>query len=55
MDIAIRGPEAVELLRLALDLGFTRIGISQKGAARFHPPRDVRRRPLPPPPVLWSY
>ncbi|WP_271105111.1 D-Ala-D-Ala carboxypeptidase family metallohydrolase [Pseudomonas tohonis] len=54
VDIAIRGPEAVELLRLALDLGFTRIGISQKGAARFiHLGTSAGGRF--PSPALWSY
>lgn len=35
VDIAIRGTDAVELLKIALDHGFTRIGVAQKGTARF--------------------
>lgn len=34
-DVAIRGPDALELLGLALRYGFTRIGIQQKGDGRF--------------------
>jgi zinc D-Ala-D-Ala carboxypeptidase len=54
-DIAVQGAEAVELLRLALDLGFTGIGVQQKGSGRFihldlHP-----RTAHVPRPAIWSY
>jgi zinc D-Ala-D-Ala carboxypeptidase len=34
-DIALQGSDAVELMKVALDLGVTRIGVSQKGSGRF--------------------
>jgi hypothetical protein len=49
VDIAIQGPEAVRLLDLALELGFTGIGVQQKGDGRFlH--LDTRDTP-----AIWSY
>lgn len=55
VDIRCQGAEAVEILRLALTLPFTGIGVSQKGSTRFihldmapiggHLPR----------PMIWSY
>jgi uncharacterized protein YcbK (DUF882 family) len=48
-DVAVHGADAVRLLRLALALGFTGIGIQQKGAGRFvH--LDLRVVP-----TIWSY
>ncbi len=48
-DIGISGPDAVSLLRLALDANFTGIGIQQKGNGRFiH--LDIREHP-----TIWSY
>lgn len=55
VDVRVRGPEALQLLQLALNLGFTRIGISQKGAARFI---HLGLAPVGgrlPSPALWSY
>lgn len=34
-DIAISHQDAFEILKLALELGFTRIGVNQKGNGRF--------------------
>jgi zinc D-Ala-D-Ala carboxypeptidase len=55
VDIRCMGAEAVQILRLAMTLPFTGVGISQKGASRFihldmapvggHLPR----------PMIWSY
>lgn len=53
-DIAVRGADAVKLLRLALELGFTGIGIAQKGASRFIHLDDVADGSLPRP-GIWSY
>nr|WP_029767048.1 D-Ala-D-Ala carboxypeptidase family metallohydrolase [Pseudomonas sp. P818] len=54
VDVAIRGPEALRLLQLALELGFTRIGVSQKGTARFlHLGTSAGGRF--PSPAIWSY
>lgn len=54
-DIAIDRGEAYELLKLALDCGFTGIGVQQKGEGRFlHlddlPPGGSHLRP-----TIWSY
>ena len=49
VDIAISGPDALRLLDLALELGFTGIGVQQKGEGRFlH--LDTRDSP-----TIWSY
>ena len=53
-DIAVDRGDAYELLKLALELGFTGIGINQKGSGRFiHlddlPGGDHLR------PTIWSY
>ncbi|MGX5217838.1 D-Ala-D-Ala carboxypeptidase family metallohydrolase [Pseudomonas segetis] len=54
VDVAIRGPQALHLLQLAIETGFTRIGVSQKGTTRFlhlGTSEDGRF----PSPALWSY
>lgn len=53
-DIGVQGADAVELVRIALQLGFTGIGVQQKGTGRFiHlddlPPGEWPR------PTIWSY
>ncbi|MGE8308520.1 MAG: D-Ala-D-Ala carboxypeptidase family metallohydrolase [Pseudomonas protegens] len=55
VDVAVRGPDALKLLQLALGLGFTRIGVSQKGNSRF---LHLGLAPIGgrlPSPALWSY
>ena len=48
-DIGVQGAEAHEVMRLAMHLGFTGIGVQQKGAGRFiH--LDLRATP-----TVWSY
>lgn len=48
-DIAIAGPAAYELVGIAMSLGFTGIGVNQKGGARFiH--LDIMPRK-----AIWSY
>jgi len=48
-DIAVQGAEAVRVLQLALEHGFTGIGVQQKGTGRFiHV--DLREQP-----TIWSY
>lgn len=55
VDIRCQGAEAVAILRLALALPFTGIGISQKGASRFvHLDIAPVGGPLPRP-TIWSY
>lgn len=51
IDIGVRGAQAVTLISLALDEGFTGIGVSQKGASRFiHLDDLIEGRP-----TTWSY
>jgi zinc D-Ala-D-Ala carboxypeptidase len=48
-DVGVQGADAHELMRLAFHLGFTGIGVQQKGAGRFiH--LDLRSAP-----TVWSY
>jgi zinc D-Ala-D-Ala carboxypeptidase len=52
-DIGVEGAEAHRILQLAFELGFTGIGVQQKGTGRFiHV--DIRKGELPGP-VVWSY
>lgn len=53
-DVAIRGAEAVELLKLALEHGFTGIGVQQKGEGRFIHLDDIEDGSQPRP-MIWSY
>lgn len=55
-DIAIRGHQAHALLKTALELGFTGIGISQKGESRFvHLDTLENGEQGAPRPWIWSY
>jgi uncharacterized protein YcbK (DUF882 family) len=52
-DIGVEGAEAYQVLKIALELGFTGIGVQQKGSGRFiH--LDIRTGQLPTP-AVWSY
>ena len=52
-DVGVDGAEAYRILALAFELGFTGIGVQQKGTGRFiH--LDVRDGQLPGP-TVWSY
>lgn len=55
-DLAVAGADAVRLVRAALELGFTGIGLHQKGplAARFVHLDDLSGGPHPRP-RLWTY
>lgn len=54
LDIACSGAAAVTILRLAMTLPFTGIGIQQKGSGRFiH--LDMAPASLLPRPMIWSY
>jgi uncharacterized protein YcbK (DUF882 family) len=53
-DIACSHAEAWEILKLAFEVGFTRIGVNQKGDGRFiHV--DCYEGPDFPRPALWTY
>ncbi len=54
-DIAIDRKDAYELLRLAMEMGFTGIGIQQKGEKRFIHLDLIADNPNQPRPTLWSY
>jgi uncharacterized protein YcbK (DUF882 family) len=51
-DIGVDGSEAHKILSLAMQLGFTGIGVQQKGAGRFIHVDTVKS---PPRPNVWSY
>lgn len=52
-DVGVQGAEAHKILSLAFQLGFTGIGVQQKGSGRFiH--LDVAKTELPRP-TVWSY
>lgn len=55
VDVRIRGNEALQVLQLALNLGFTRIGVSQKGNARFLHLGTAPVGGRLPSPMIWSY
>lgn len=55
VDIAIRGAEAYLLIGLALRMGFSGIGIQQKGGARFLHLDKLTNGPGQPRPMVWSY
>lgn len=52
-DVACRGPDAFRLVELALSVGFTGVGVNQKGSSRFiH--LDIAGHPFFRP-TIWSY
>lgn len=51
VDIGVQGADALRLIRIALDAGFTRIGVQQKGTGRFIHLGDNPAFP----PGIWSY
>jgi zinc D-Ala-D-Ala carboxypeptidase len=54
-DIGVQGAEALRVLQLAIDLGFTGIGVQQKGGGRFIHLDDVPAGPGAARPTIWSY
>ena len=55
VDLGVRGEQALTVVRIALALNFTGIGINQKGAARFVHLDDLPNAPNQPRPTMWSY
>jgi zinc D-Ala-D-Ala carboxypeptidase len=55
IDVRVRGAEAYVLLVLALECGFTGIGVAQKGASRFLHLDDLPPAVGRPRPRVWSY
>lgn len=54
-DIALQGADAHRLLQLALELGFTGIGVQQKGSGRFLHLDTLPNSLATPRPTVWSY
>jgi zinc D-Ala-D-Ala carboxypeptidase len=55
VDLRARGGDAYDVLSLALELGFTGIGVAQKGSARFLHLDKLPDAPGQPRPFVWSY
>ena len=55
LDIAVSGDQAYRLLREALNVGMTGIGINQKGPNRFIHLDDIEWEENRPRPWVWSY
>lgn len=55
VDISVFGLDAFNLVRLAMEGGFTGIGISQKGTSRFVHLDDLNRADGYPRPAIWTY
>ena len=54
-DVGVQGVEAHRLLQLALELGFTGIGVQQKGTGRFLHLDLIPASVDFPRPTVWSY
>jgi uncharacterized protein YcbK (DUF882 family) len=54
-DILIERQDAFKLLSLAFLVGFTGIGVNQKGGARFLHLDTIESSPARPRPTIWSY
>lgn len=55
IDIGARGEQAYRIVGLAMLMGFTGIGVNQKGGARFVHLDDLPNGPGCPRPYIWSY
>jgi zinc D-Ala-D-Ala carboxypeptidase len=55
IDLAVSHSRALELIRLALQMDFTGIGVNQKGPARFLHLDDLPNKDGQPRPHIWSY
>lgn len=55
VDVVVSGRNALRLIELALQHGFTGIGVQQRGEGRFIHPDDAPNVPHRPRPHIWSY
>jgi len=55
IDFGVQGHDALILMRLAMDVGFTGIGVNQKGGGRFIHIDDLPNAAGQPRPWCWSY
>lgn len=54
-DIAVSHADAYKIVGIAIELGFTGIGVSQKGGGRFIHVDTADNTPKQPRPHIWSY
>lgn len=54
-DLRVARAEAYNILRLALEMGFTGVGVAQKGVERFIHLDNLLAAPGHPRPTVWSY
>ena len=55
VDVLVSGSDCLKLIEIALGLGFTGFGISQKGSTRFLHLDDLENGAGQPRPWIWSY
>ena len=55
VDIGIQGADALRLVAMAVEHGFTGVGIKQHGSARFVHLDDLTGNAQQPRPWIWSY
>lgn len=55
IDLAVSGSKAYAVVSSATFMGFTGIGVSQKGGGRFIHIDDIPNGPASPRPYVWSY
>lgn len=55
IDLAVDRARAFDVLKIALRMGFTGIGVQQKGGGRFIHLDDLPDAPNQPRPTVWSY
>lgn len=55
IDFGVMGSRALDVVRLALEEGFTGIGVQQKGSGRFIHIDDLPAAEGQPRPWVWSY
>ena len=55
VDLAVEGSEAFKIIKMAQEMGFTGIGVAQKGSGRFIHLDDLTEADDFPRPWVWSY
>jgi zinc D-Ala-D-Ala carboxypeptidase len=55
IDFGVQGQQALQVIRYALEIGFTGIGVNQKGSGRFIHVDDLPNTMGQPRPWVWSY
>jgi zinc D-Ala-D-Ala carboxypeptidase len=52
VDVAVTGEQALKVIEAALEMGFARVGVNQKGSGRFIHLDKAHGFPAP---AIWSY